>query len=68
MLDNITELRSQIQNDLTAVTSNAEAEAFRLKHLVRKGTIAGLFDRMREVTKSSHDIARTASITSPATR
>jgi phenylalanyl-tRNA synthetase alpha chain len=28
-------------------------EAFRLKHLVRKGTIAGLFDRMREVPKET---------------
>jgi phenylalanyl-tRNA synthetase alpha chain len=53
MLNNITELRAQIQQDLASIASRAEAEAFRLKHLVRKGSIAGLFDRMREVPKDA---------------
>jgi phenylalanyl-tRNA synthetase alpha chain len=53
MLDNIAELRTQIQKDLATVATATDAEAFRLKHLVRKGTIAGLFDRMREVPKEA---------------
>jgi phenylalanyl-tRNA synthetase alpha chain len=53
MLDTIAELRTLIQQDLGTVATGADAEAFRLKHLVRKGTIAGLFDRMREVPKDA---------------
>ncbi|HVZ41681.1 MAG TPA: phenylalanine--tRNA ligase subunit alpha [Candidatus Kapabacteria bacterium] len=53
MLDTISTLRSQIETDAAAVSSAAEAEAFRLKHLVRKGTIAALFDRLREVPKDA---------------
>jgi phenylalanyl-tRNA synthetase alpha chain len=49
MLEDIQKLRSQAEADLAAVASADDAEAFRLKHLVRKGTIAGLMDRMREV-------------------
>ncbi len=51
MLNEITELRSQIEQEIAGLASNGSAEAFRLKHLVRKGTIAGLFDRLREVPK-----------------
>ncbi len=51
MLEDINALRSQIEADLAAIDSADAAEAFRLKHLVRKGTIAALFDRMREVPK-----------------
>ncbi len=51
MLDEISTLRSVVETDLAAIDSAAAAEAFRLKHLVRKGTIAGLFDRLREVPK-----------------
>ncbi|MBS1912207.1 MAG: phenylalanine--tRNA ligase subunit alpha [Bacteroidetes bacterium] len=53
MLDTISTLRSQIETDAAAVSNAAEAEAFRLKHLVRKGTIAALFDRLREVPKDA---------------
>lgn len=53
MLDEITALRSTIDQDAQATASAADAEGFRLKHLVRKGTIAGLFDRMREVPKEA---------------
>ncbi|MCE2504787.1 MAG: phenylalanine--tRNA ligase subunit alpha [Chlorobi bacterium] len=49
MLEEIKKLRSKIDADLQAISSAEEAEAFRLKHLVRKGTIATLFERMREV-------------------
>lgn len=53
MLDDIHILRSQIESDLAAIASAADADVFRLKHLVRKGTVASLFDRMREVPKES---------------
>lgn len=53
MLDLINELRHQIDQDASSVSSAPEAEAYRLKHLVRKGTVAALFDRMREVPKES---------------
>lgn len=51
MLEAIAQLRVQIESDCAAIASATDAEAFRLKHLVRKGTIAGLFDRLREVPK-----------------
>lgn len=51
MLNEIAELRSQIEHESTGLAANGTAEAFRLKHLVRKGTIAQLFDRLREVPK-----------------
>lgn len=51
MQNKITELREQIQTEIGSITSSAEADAFRLKHLVRKGTIAGLFDQLRDVPK-----------------
>lgn len=49
MVDEIRELRAVIEQDLAAINGPDDAEAFRLKHLVRKGTVAGLFDRLREV-------------------
>jgi len=51
MLNEIAELRSQIEHEAANLGTNGSAEAFRLKHLVRKGTIAQLFDRLREVPK-----------------
>ncbi|MGE3800926.1 MAG: phenylalanine--tRNA ligase subunit alpha [Candidatus Kapaibacterium sp.] len=51
MLEEIKALSAQIKSDLSAISTPEELEAFRLKHLVRKGTIAQLFDRMREVSK-----------------
>ena len=49
MTDDISQLRARIEAELPAVTTPDAAEAFRLTHLVRKGTIAALFDRLREV-------------------
>ena len=49
MQDAITTLRREIETDLLTITSPESAEAFRLKHLVRKGTVAALFDRLRDV-------------------
>jgi phenylalanyl-tRNA synthetase alpha chain len=51
MLSDIRQLRTIIESEISAIDSAAAADAFRLKHLVRKGTIAGLMDRMREVPK-----------------
>jgi len=51
MLNDIAELRAQIEQDIAGLNIEGDAEAFRLKHLVRKGTIAQLFDRLREVPK-----------------
>jgi phenylalanyl-tRNA synthetase alpha chain len=51
MLDAITLLRTTVESDIAAIDSLEAVEAFRLKHLVRKGTIAGLMDRLREVPK-----------------
>ncbi len=49
MLEEIAALRTTIASDLEGVTDKASAETFRLTHLVRKGSVAALFDRMREV-------------------
>ncbi len=56
MLSEIQNLHAQVETDLAAITSKEEAEAFRLKHLVRKGTIASLFDRLREVPKTEKPV------------
>lgn len=45
----IQNLRTAIEADLRTITDAETAEAFRLKHLVRKGSVAGLFDRLRDV-------------------
>lgn len=51
MLSQIEALRVEIEQDLAAVDSSAAVEAFRLKHLVKKGTLQGLIDQLRSVTK-----------------
>lgn len=51
MLNDIQQLRTTIEQEIAALDSPEAAEAFRLKHLVRKGTIAALMDRLREVPK-----------------
>lgn len=51
MLDDIQQLRSLIQQESLQLASADAAEAFRLRHLVRKGTIAALFDRLRDIPK-----------------
>jgi phenylalanyl-tRNA synthetase alpha chain len=51
MLNDIATLRTQIEQDISGISTGEHAESFRLKHLVRKGTIAQLFDRLREVPK-----------------
>ncbi len=51
MLSQIEALRVEIEQDLAAVDSSAAVEAFRLKHLVKKGTLQGLIDQLRSVPK-----------------
>jgi len=54
MIQEITALRLVIEKDLAALQHHASTdalEAFRLQHLVRKGTLAELADRLREVPK-----------------
>ncbi len=51
MIEEIQQLRAQIEAALQGI-SNAEAlEEFRLQHLVQKGSLRGLTDRLREVPK-----------------
>lgn len=51
MLQEITTLKSQIEAELPAVTSAELLEQFRLRHLVKKGTLTALMERLREVPK-----------------
>lgn len=51
MLSQIEALRVEIEQDLAAVDSSAAVEVFRLKHLVKKGTLQGLIDQLRSVPK-----------------
>ncbi len=51
MLQEITNLRSQIENDINSISSSETLEQFRLVHLVKKGTLQGLIERLREVPK-----------------
>ena len=49
MLDTINALRDEAGMDIAGVISPEALEAYRVKYLVRKGAIAALFDRMREI-------------------
>lgn len=51
MLSEIKELSNQISSDLNTINSSENAEAFKLKHLVKKGTIQALLNRMKEIPK-----------------
>ena len=51
MLQEITTLKSQIEAELPAVTSAELLEQFRLRHLVKKGTLTALMERLRKVPK-----------------
>lgn len=51
MLQDIQSLKEIITNDFATVTNAESLETFRLKHLVQKGTLRGLTDRLREVPK-----------------
>ncbi len=51
MLDTINQLRTQIEQEIPSLTSTSALETFRLQHLVRKGSIAQLFDQLRDVPR-----------------
>jgi phenylalanyl-tRNA synthetase alpha chain len=51
MLQDIQSLKEIITNDFATVTNAESLETFRLKHLVQKGTLRALTDRLREVPK-----------------
>lgn len=51
MLATIADLRTEIETSISSLSSAEALEAFRLHHLVRKGTIAQLFDRLRDVPR-----------------
>ncbi len=53
MLDTIEQLRSDIVRELPSLTSKEALEAFRLRHLVRKGSIARLFDELRTLPREA---------------
>lgn len=49
MIEEIQRLRTEIEGELQNIAGFEALESFRLKHLVRKGTIAKLFDAMRSI-------------------
>ncbi|MBL7997497.1 MAG: phenylalanine--tRNA ligase subunit alpha [Candidatus Kapabacteria bacterium] len=51
MIQEINRLRGEIESALNAATNGELLEQFRLQHLVQKGTLRGLMDRLREVPK-----------------
>jgi phenylalanyl-tRNA synthetase alpha chain len=55
MLD-LAPLRAEIENDLLAIQDARTLEEFRLKHLVKKGTLAALMERLREAPKEEKPV------------
>lgn len=51
MKQEILETRAIIEKQLSAIANPSDLEQFRLQHLVRKGTLATLTDRLRDVPK-----------------
>ncbi len=51
MLEQIATLRTVIEQEYRVVNSADDLEAFRLRHLVKKGTLQGLVDQLRSVPK-----------------
>ncbi|MEN3026734.1 MAG: phenylalanine--tRNA ligase subunit alpha [Chlorobiota bacterium] len=49
MLEELQALQGELLNELEAVQSLADLEAFRLRHLVRRGTLGRLRERFREL-------------------
>ncbi len=49
MLNEIKELKEKIEQDLSKINILADLENFRLQHLVKKGTMQGLIDKLKEV-------------------
>jgi phenylalanyl-tRNA synthetase alpha chain len=51
-LDDIRSAKDQLLNEISGLQSAEELERFKLTHLTRKGTIAGLFERLKDVSKA----------------
>lgn len=51
MLDEIASLRTAIAEELPGISSPEQLEQFRLRHIVRKGTLAALTDKLRDVPR-----------------
>lgn len=51
MIQELLTLSAELDKDIELLTDEKTVEAFRLKHLVKKGTIQGFVERLREVPK-----------------
>lgn len=51
MIETIQQLRTVIEQDLAMIHDAASLESFRLKHLVKKGTLQELVDQLRTIPK-----------------
>jgi len=51
LLDEIETLRGILEQDVASIQTQDDAEQFRLRHLVKKGTVQALTDRLRDVPK-----------------
>jgi phenylalanyl-tRNA synthetase alpha chain len=56
-LNEIAIVKDHLLADLESVATFEQLEAFKLAHLTRKGTIASMFDRLREVSKEEKPLA-----------
>jgi len=56
LIDQIIALRSEIEADLQAIDSADAAERFRLKHLVKKGTVQSFVEALRSVPKEEKPV------------
>ncbi len=57
MIEKIQALKDEIQAQLSSIDSLDKLEEFRLKHLVKKGTIQALFDELKSLPKEIKPIA-----------
>lgn len=51
MLSELSSIRTNLETELEKISSPKELEEFRLRHLVKKGTLAGLMEQLRNVPK-----------------
>jgi phenylalanyl-tRNA synthetase alpha chain len=56
-INEIITVREKLLAELDAITGQDQIEAFRLAHLVRKGTVAAMFDDLRSVSKEEKPVA-----------
>lgn len=57
LLDLIAGVRSEVEHDLANISDAASLESFRLKHLVRKGSMQNLIEQLRSVPKEEKPAA-----------